>query len=1124
MISTIIGGEITSKTAIAIISSFVSDFLEVVRGKAYEYVENKINNDKIDNKIVELVEFFSKFESDQSTLFLTGVQAAFSKDNIKKILEELRTESEWDLEAALREKLLQLCREYGIVDDNGDHMIDHIVEMYFGLTVEYNPSMAQKLFYNRLNKQGNIINNTLEVMNSRIEIMGSQIQQIWSNNISYEMHHASDETCENYVKGTVVGSDEDLFVWELNLKQAKVIYENQEERKNAVLELINQWRDERLKYPGWFIAPVGKRETLSIYTRDEELLWNTKDLSLQDRLDFSYELVWRYETGMEIYREIFQKNIYRVWKEYYDTNEFSNVNNNINWFYIGQALLRDYREDMNWGKWDEIFYILYDKHTILAHGEDELNLEFMKQLFFRMQITDVRDKVQQYVCPEKLYAIRLQKYGLMAECGLLQEAYQEIKQLVKDLKKIFSIIEEENKKEKVYIGSILACAYNLLSLVIQGLHPFKRPEELIELWNDQKEFDKFYNYEHETHQWNNNLYNYYCKHREVPFELNRFIRTQCWGSDGSDRVYSFYRVLDRMGIPLSVGMTRLLPHQEIEFIGVILKIAPYLGCYMLLRTGNEKAIKTLITRKFCIEIGFEWCRKLFDYVWDSLEQNIESIRVNKKRGNAYAHLLKNGLEILCRLVSAASAIQQRKIMMLMCKLIDADIMQELRVMDRWITQVLGVVDEKIKAQFLNEILMTSTKNRSHLKGEKSLDPFEVISTNISARKYYEKEHIDPVLIDNLIHCANESDEDRIMIIPRLGKLYTWHQLSPKQEEKFRDLIWKKTNEQTGLPDLRQYYGAVFIDWPVPGEIDIRDLVRQYIMNPDWYIKLKENDLSSITMGCIRIYDEIQCLNSLYPEFLSLSDKETLLEYLAECWEYGRNQFEKNVSTEFYNKEFTDRYQTMERVIGSFSIVQLNQPLKQRLETILIEMKSYGINVFSARAAVCIDVNEMTLLVEEIIDAFYSDDKNVIIDATNASEIIIKKWPDSEGAMRLLSEQIRLIRYGRQPGLKYFFITVHNLLYLKKLSLSKETMIMLNKALVECCQYTSYDKMLDKSETYIHDMIRLRQACAHTASVLYKYINKDTDETCKVGIEKWKEICTGYESQHEFEEVKRCWLE
>ena len=93
MISTIIGGEITSKTAIAIISSFVSDFLEVVRGKAYEYVENKINNDKIDNKIVELVEFFSKFESDQSTLFLTGVQAAFSKDNIKKILEELRTES-----------------------------------------------------------------------------------------------------------------------------------------------------------------------------------------------------------------------------------------------------------------------------------------------------------------------------------------------------------------------------------------------------------------------------------------------------------------------------------------------------------------------------------------------------------------------------------------------------------------------------------------------------------------------------------------------------------------------------------------------------------------------------------------------------------------------------------------------------------------------------------------------------------------------------------------------------------------------------------------------------------------------------------------------------------------------
>lgn len=31
-------------------------------------------------------------------------------------------------------------------------------------------------------------------------------------------------------------------------------------------------------------------------------------------------------------------------------------------------------------------------------------------------------------------------------------------------------------------------------------------------------------------QWNNNLYNYYCKHKEEPFEINREIKTIIWGA------------------------------------------------------------------------------------------------------------------------------------------------------------------------------------------------------------------------------------------------------------------------------------------------------------------------------------------------------------------------------------------------------------------------------------------------------------------------------------------------------------------------------------------------------------------------------------------------------------------
>ena len=1110
-----IGTVIKTQVVTNVLKILCSDFIEAIGGKSYNFGEKSLENIQKDKRIAELAEFLTRFDEDTTTPFLSDLQAAFSKENIRSILREVRQDGRFDLESVLQDKLIKLCSDYGISDE-GDYIIQNLVEMYFELAADCDSSLANKLFYHRLYKQGS------EMMGMLVNITAQQ-QQLLSNQSSYEMQNPIDDSGIAYQDGGIVGSDEDLFEWKLELYQSLGSFGSQQNRKKEVLGLIDHWRKERLRYPGWYIAPVGKREILFTYTRDEDLLWCTDSLSLQEKLDFSYELIWRHETAMGIFGQTLQKNIYTVWRTYLDKNVFGNAANNEKWFYIGQSLLRDYREDMNWEKWNELYYSLYGKRDFLINGEEELNLEFVKQLFSKMLITDVRDKVQQFTCSKQLYAIRLQKYGLMAECGLLQEAYIETKELIADLKEVLSSLEQEKTKERVYCGSLLACTQYLLSLIVQGLYPFKHPDELVELWKDQKDYEKFYNFEQEKYQWNNNLYNYYCKHAEIPFELDRTTRTKHFGSDGSEKVYSFYRVLDRMGIPLSVGMVRLLPHQEIEFIGVILKIAPYLGSYLLLRTGNEKTVNAIITRRFCIEMGFEKCRRIFDYVYSSLEQNLESIRVNPKKGNAYAHLLKNALEILRRLVSTTSIIQQKKIMTLMCKLIDTDVMQEVGVMDKWISQVLKVVDEKIKAQFLNEFLMLSTKNRSHTHNEKSLDPFDVISSNISAKKYYEQAKIESSIIEKLISRANDSDEDRVIVISRLEKLYQWKQLSQEQIEKLCMLMWNNTNEKTGLPNLNQYYGAAFLQWPTPEGKDVKALVRQYIMSPEWYDNLRNRKLSSVTMGSTRLFDELVCLNSLFPKLLTQKDKEKILEYFIEYWNLGRKEFESNKNKEFYREEFIDRYQSLEKVISSFSIEELSKELKQHLKNMFQEMKFYGINVLSARAVICNNPCEGDLLIKETIDAFYSDNRKTILDATKASEIIIDKGPDSKEAKQLLSEQIRLIRYGRQPGLMYFLISIYNLAYLEKLNLSKEAMSMLNKALLECSIYTSYSKISDKSESAIKDLIRLRRSCAGTASMLSKLIAIETDEMSRIGIEKWKEICNIDEPPYEFMEVKRAWL-
>lgn len=50
-------------------------------------------------------------------------------------------------------------------------------------------------------------------------------------------------------------------------------------------------------------------------------------------------------------------------------------------------------------------------------------------------------------------------------------------------------------------------------------------------------------------------------------------------------------------MPLHLGMTRFLPHQEIEFVNALIINTPSLGFFMCMRSGNNKVVKSIISRK-----------------------------------------------------------------------------------------------------------------------------------------------------------------------------------------------------------------------------------------------------------------------------------------------------------------------------------------------------------------------------------------------------------------------------------------------------------------------------------------------------------------------------------------------
>ena len=123
---------------------------------------------------------------------------------------------------------------------------------------------------------------------------------------------------------------------------------------------------------------------------------------------------------------------------------------------------------------------------------------------------------------------------------------------------------------------------------------------------------------------------------------------------------------------------------ESDFILNLIDDHPYIGWYMLLRLGESDTTKATLTRRECIEIirkdGRD-ARNIFSYVYKAVDITVGNIqeKADSIFGTAYEHILLNGLEILSRFASIANITEQKKLVVLMIKIIDADVVRRLLI-------------------------------------------------------------------------------------------------------------------------------------------------------------------------------------------------------------------------------------------------------------------------------------------------------------------------------------------------------------------------------------------------------------------------------------------------------------
>jgi hypothetical protein len=242
----------------------------------------------------------------------------------------------------------------------------------------------------------------------------------------------------------VMSKKPDALKWPYN---PKTMYPDPSaDRINAVREITEEWRQQRLAYPGWLVLPHDNRDNLWAFTQAwVNYLPDTEKSPLGLDLQYVFELIWRLERCLlpifSNIAELCEKLLEKYWP-FYTKNSSSNCLFRIDgdkfqqlpwndiqhaWIYLALAMLRYYREDGYLDKWKEAerrFKFLFD--YLSAEQREFLNYEDFLFSLFTLDLPKAKQCLETWRPNEAQPYWMVKRAAALAEIGQLIDTDDQI--------------------------------------------------------------------------------------------------------------------------------------------------------------------------------------------------------------------------------------------------------------------------------------------------------------------------------------------------------------------------------------------------------------------------------------------------------------------------------------------------------------------------------------------------------------------------------------------------------------------------------------------------------------------------------------------------------------------------
>lgn len=634
-----------------------------------------------------------------------------------------------------------------------------------------------------------------------------------------------------------------------------------------LLELSKRWHEQRLRYPGWIVAPGENREIIWNYTHSwiNPIVNSIESLDFPENLYLLFELFWRldkalvppYSRVVETLRELlisinpFPQIICLDGAEYRpDVGEVRE----LNWKRIGEswvclafAMARQTREffdeseHQQWMDWLEKVSESKKEWKIRYCYEDSLYNLFK---FNHEQVHKILETwPEDYDVPH----LAVKRAAILAELGELAKAGQILRVTLTQLRSHLHF----NIDDYALLSQEGWTMYLLHLISHSNLEPLDNvlTEESRSRWerlghyrcNPLPEIERLRA----------------CVSTPAPRSTPQFERARAFDpgrvtntmhlSSGQDfdryrSAFSFLRLYEDAGVPITCGFTLVYSKEIANASNVIEDIAPYWSLNALIRSRENDHINMRFNRAYIAALKQEQVNKYRSLLFDSLQKSvkylIENPSINHRIQPSFPYRQVTVLsEILSRLCIRFSPSELLELLETTNEMYKNPIFYRDPALCDGIKHLFQrifhtMTDDQILL-LLPQLLSLPIANEGNyhpLIARHWIEPFECINLgkNVTIPGNLDQDII-KIQIARLIRIAKLGDnEARSRAILRLVLLIDIKALDEAEEKEFAEVLWDRVDPNTNLPDQTSLFKSAFFRLPEIDNSDAKEKFRNYL--------------------------------------------------------------------------------------------------------------------------------------------------------------------------------------------------------------------------------------------------------------------------------------------------------